>query len=427
MQDKFAFPKGFLWGAATSAHQVEGGNHNDWTEWEIKNAKIKSQNAKSQNWPDFILKNYPSPLHEENYISGVSCDHYNRFREDFDIAKQLGHNAHRFSIEWSRVEPEEGKFDEKEIERYCEVIKAIRERGMEPFVTLWHWTLPLWLRDKGGLLNKKFPEYFVRYAEKAVEAFGENVQFWITINEPQIVASYGYFKDIWPPQKNSVIAGISVMRQFVQAHTLAYIALHMGSRNAHVGIATSNSFLEPASSNPLDHAVVALNKYLRNRVFLNRIRNFQDFIGVNYYSHDRVSFAFRLKNHGGAFVQNKNKNERIDDRGHELYPPGIYYVLKDVARYNKPIYITENGLADATDRERAWFIRESLRQVARAIKDGTDVRGYFYWSLLDNFEWDKGFWPRFGLLEVNYKTLERKIRPSALEYKKIIALNSIDP
>src|SRR3989338_7255750 len=167
----------FYWGAATSSHQIEGGNSNDWTEWEKTHAKRLALGAKRTTWPEFILKNYPSPLEPENYISGKACDHYNRFREDFDIAKSLGHNAHRFSLEWSRIEPEEGRFDEKEIAHYREVIAALRERGMEPFVTLWHWTLPLWLRNQGGWENKKTIQDFVLYAEKIVELLGEHITF----------------------------------------------------------------------------------------------------------------------------------------------------------------------------------------------------------------------------------------------------------
>ena len=159
------FPKNFFWGAATSAHQVEGSNRNDWTEWERENARRLTEEAKKKQWSDFILQNYPNPLQEENYISGRACDHYNRFREDFDIARSLGHNAHRFSIEWSRIEPEEGKFDEREIEHYREVIRALRERGIEPFVTLWHWTLPLWVRDQGGWENSAIIPHFASYCE----------------------------------------------------------------------------------------------------------------------------------------------------------------------------------------------------------------------------------------------------------------------
>src|SRR3989344_3872118 len=163
---KYEFPKNFYWGAATSAYQVEGNNFNDWSRWEEKNDKIEK--------------------------SGKACDHYNRFREDFDIAQKLNHNAHRFSIEWSRIEIEEGKFEMETLRHYGEVIKALRERNIEPFVTLWHWTLPRWLADKGGAENEKFPEYFTRYTEHVVRWLEEtkiNVTFWITINEPEVWAS----------------------------------------------------------------------------------------------------------------------------------------------------------------------------------------------------------------------------------------------
>jgi beta-glucosidase len=152
----------------------------------------------------------------------------------------------------------------------------------------------------------------------------------------------------------------------------------------------------------------------RNFYFLNRLKNYQDFIGLNHYFHNRINYGF-----------NKNENEKLSDVGWELYPEAIYYVLVDLKRYNKPIYITENGLADAKDKQRSWFIFESLKNINRAINEGVNVKGYLHWSLVDNFEWDKGFWPRFGLLEIDYKTLERKVRPSAYFYRDICIANEI--
>src|SRR5581483_3167797 len=166
--------------------------------------------------------NYPNPLQEENYISGKACDHYHRFQEDFDIAKSLGHNAHRFSIEWSRIEPEEGKFDQKEIEHYRRVLKALRERGLEPFVTIWHWTLPLWLTEKGGILAEQFPEYFARYAETLANEFKNDVRFWMTINEPEIVARQSYWIGNWPPQKKSIFLFYKAIGRLISAHRLSY-------------------------------------------------------------------------------------------------------------------------------------------------------------------------------------------------------------
>ena len=430
---EYKFPDGFLWGSATSAHQVEGGNFNDWTEWEHANserlaAEAARRHAKTHmRIPDYILERYPNPLQPENYISGKACDHYNRYEQDFDIAKSLGQNAHRFSIEWSRIEPEEGKFSEAEIEHYRKVILALRQRGLEPFVTLWHWTNPTWFAKRSGWLNKDSPKYFERYVNKITLSLEDvKVNFWITLNEPEVYVGASYFSGQWPPQKSSLISGIKVYQNLIKAHQLVYKKIHQISGNSLVGTAKNNSFYEPFSDYLLDRLVVRLNHYLRNEWFLNKIKNYQDFIGLNYYFHDRVKFSLTLKSPGGIFVRNKNKNESINNLGWEIYPEGIYRVLKDLKKYDKPIYITENGLADANDEKRAKFIKEHLRWVHKVIQEGVDVRGYLYWSLLDNFEWDKGFWPRFGLVEVDYKTTERRIRSSAYEYAKICKNNALE-
>ena len=388
----YQFPKGFLWGSATSAHQVEGNNRNDWTEWELKNAERLSQKGGGK---------YPP----RNYISGKACDHYNRFREDFDIAKQLGHNAHRFSIEWSRVEPEEGRFNEKEIEHYLEVIQFLRECGLEPFVTLWHWTLPLWLRDKGGVSSASFPKYFSRYAEYTAREIGKNVTFWITLNEPLVLASQGYLKGIWPPQQKSLLIYFKVLQHLVEAHKQAYVVMKNINQETQIGIAKNNIFFEGKGINK---ALTYLVDWWWNKRFLDKIKNSQDFIGLNYYLHHHIK---GLKFKGLEF--NRNENRAVSDMGWEIYPKGIYYLLKDLQLYQKPIYITENGIADAKDVRRAAFIRDHKTWMQKATEEGVDLRGYFYWSLMDNFEWDKGFWPRFGLVEIDYKTMERKIRQSA--------------
>ncbi|TSC69538.1 MAG: beta-glucosidase [Parcubacteria group bacterium Gr01-1014_70] len=402
-----ARPDKFLFGAATSGHQVEGGTHNDWSEWEVENAKIKMQNAKLRRYPDYILQKYPNPLQEENYISGKACDHYNRYEEDFDIAKKLGHNAHRFSIEWSRIEPEEGKFDEKEIEHYRLVVSALRERGMEPFVTLWHWTLPVWLSAKGGVLAKDFPICFEKYARCVASALPD-ARFWITLNEPEIYVFNSYYRSIWPPQKKSVVSFFRATYALNVAHQRAYRVIKNNISDASVGVAVNQSYFESGGGMVND-----ILKWGADRVwnwrFLWYVSGELDFIGLNYYFHNRIDYGF-----------NKNKNEKISDMGWELYPEGLYHVLLGLKQFQKPIYITENGLADAKDQHRAWFIREHVHYMKKAMDQGADVRGYFYWSLLDNFEWDKGFWPRFGLVEIDYKTMERKIHPSAWEYKKII-------
>lgn len=405
--------KDFFWGAATSAHQVEGGNHNDWTEWEIKNANRLAQIAKSNppagGWPDYILRNYPNPLQKENYISGRACDHYNRFEEDFDITKSLGHNAHRFSIEWSRIEPKEGKFNEKEIEHYRQVITALRERGLEPFVTIWHWSIPIWLQDKGGLLSSMFPFYFGRYAEYLAKNFVGEVTFWITINEPEIYSHNAFFVGRWLPQKKNIFLLLRALQHLKTAHKKAYRVIKKINPIGEVGIAKHNIYFEAYKNRFLNKILKKCADWWWNFSFLNAVKNYQDFIGLNHYFHNRIKNGF-----------NKNENKITSDMGWELYPESIYCALKDLKKYGRLIYITESGLADAQDAKRAWYIRETVRQIKRAIAEGVDVRGYFHWSLLDNFEWADGFWPRFGLVEIDYRTLKRKIRPSAWEYKKII-------
>lgn len=396
------FPKSFFWGAGTSAHQVEGGNRNDWTEYELQSAKRQAQIAHKKQWSDYILQNYPNPLQEENYISGRACDHYRRFREDFDIAKSLGHNAHRFSIEWSRIEPEEGKFDEREIGHYREIIHALRERGMEPFVTLWHWTLPLWLRDKGGVEHENFPKYFSSFVEKIHYALKDDVRFWM-INEPQYWVYHAYIVGEFPPEKRSWRAAWRVYRNLLEGYRKIYRQLKSCDPHCSVGIAESMGWMSPW---PFRLAA----QDLRNFLPFYLARDFFDFVGINYY---------QKKN----FWRGSGEHGNVSDLGWEIYPEGIYHIIKKAyAKFRKPIYITESGIADARDEKRAQFIKGHLYWVAQAMREGVDVRGYFYWSLLDNFEMPRleGFWPRFGLVEVDYKTLERKIRPSAQEYKNII-------
>ncbi len=402
----------FLFGAATASHQVEGGTHNDWTKWENKNAERLAAAAKKQHlvapWEPYLLAKPLHPLRKENYISGRACDHYSRFREDFDIAKSLAHTAHRFSIEWSRVEPEEGRFNTKEIDHYKEVVRALRERGMEPFVTLWHYTLPVWLAEKGGVQNKDFPRYLARYGGIMAAAFGEKVKFWVTVNEPQIYSSHAYLAGRYPPQKRNLFLAWRSLRQCVRAHRLTYRAIKAANPSAMIGTAENFTYFD-AVTGIANNILKFIGERLWNTYLIHHARGSLDFIGINYY--------FRSRIHGWY---GRNENIRVNDLGWEIFPEGIYHVLMALKKYNLPVYITENGIADARDAQRETFLREHLAWVRKALRDGADVRGYFHWSLLDNFEWDKGFWPCFGLVHVDYGTLKRTVRPSALAYKEII-------
>ncbi len=368
------FPRDFLWGTSTSAYQIEGGIRNNWTPF---------------------------------FDAGKATDHYHRFREDLDIIKKLGHNAHRFSLEWSRFESKKGEWDVEAIEHYHAVLDALRERGIEPIVTLWHWCIPPWLEKEGGWLNPKTVEHFARFAEFAAHEFGPKAKFWITLNEPEIYASHAYWQGSWPPMRKGVFNYFRALSHLIKAHRAAYRAIKIVQSSAQIGIAKNNIYFEGTG---VDGLLAAAARWWWNQWFLNKISDAQDFIGLNYYFHNRIR--------GLRFGQNENRE--TTDMGWEIYPEGLYHCLLELKYYGKPVYITENGLADARDTKRAKFIEDHLEWVAKAISKGIDVRGYLHWSLIDNFEWAHGFSPRFGLVEVDYTTMARKIRPSALKYKEMI-------
>lgn len=403
------FPDNFYFGAATSSHQTEGRCRNDWSEWEKNNAtRLAEESVKYRDLPSWKLFKYAA-ISPENYISGIASDHYTRYIEDFDIAKKIGINAYRFSIEWSRVEPERGVWDMDQFNHYLKMIIALRERNIEPFVTVWHWTLPLWLSTTGGVSNPEFPELFARFAGKIAKEFSGKVKFFITINEPEIYSLNGYLLGIWPPQKKNIFSYISTMKSLIRSHILAYDEIKKQIHDSIIGTACNMTYFEPGIG-LFNKIAVSLAERFWNRYFVDRVKTKIDYIGVNYYFHNRINYGL-----------NKNENVSISDLGWELYPQGLEYVLKKLSRYNLPVYITENGLADASDKKRAWFIEVSLRSVMKAIENNIDVRGYFHWSLIDNFEWDKGFWPCFGLISVDRKDLSRKIRiESCNRYREII-------
>lgn len=420
------FPKNFFWGSSTSAHQVEGNNHNDWSEWEKQNCHRLALEAKDY-WQAWQLKKFPEMLEPENYVSGWASDHYNRYEEDFDIARSLNQSAHRFSIEWSRVEPKNGQFNQKEIEHYRKVLQALSERKIEPFVTLWHWSNPIWIRDIGGWENKKTIAYFARYVEKIASELGSEVKFWIVLNEPTVYLSRSYIVGASPPQKRNILAFLKAYKNLAKAHNDAYRIIHEKDKDSLVGMANNLGFIEPKHKYCLaDQLLSRLYKYIGGGRMFELTRGNYDFIGVQYYFHDVLCFYSIFRYLSGISHSRDEKKEIKTDLGWEIFPEGIYHVLKDLKKYDKPIYITENGLADARDRKRKKFIREHLIWVHKAIEEGVDVRGYFYWSLLDNFEWDKGFWPQFGLVAVNRKTMKRRIRSSAREYAKICEINQLE-
>lgn len=404
----FSFPKEFHWGAATASYQVEGGIENcDW-------AKAGHE--------EIVPK------------AGESSDHYNRFLEDFDIAKELGHNAHRFSIEWARIEPQEGKFNHDEIEHYRAVLLALRERGIEPYVTLWHFTLPLWFSENGGFERDDAPEKFARYCAFVVRHLGDLCTHFATINEPMVLASLGWIVGEWPPFKRvPSIATLAltdrahkddkkpsekishffdylrVVKNMTKAHNQAYRAIKKEYPDARVSIVKHTVYFHSDGSwwNTLKAKVM---NYMWTYRFMNKVIDQMDEIGLNYYQH---------KKYGDT------REYDYTDMGWQIYPEGIEGAIMLLWHYKKPIVIAEAGIADHTDEKRGDYIKKQIQGVARAMSLGADVRGHMYWSLLDNFEWALGYEKRFGLVAIDYETKERTVRPSAHMYKEIIARSSI--
>lgn len=398
------FPEGFYWGPATSSYQVEGGIINN-------------------DWASFAKASGAQGLGERIPFAGKACDHYHRFEEDFDIARKLSQNAHRFSIEWARVEPEEGRWNFEAVEHYREVLNALRKRHMEPFMTLWHFTLPLWLSQKGGWENKKSVEYFARYAEFLARQYGDLVKFWITLNEPLVYVGEAYLKKRWPPQRKSPRRANRVRKNLLRAHNEAYARLKEISKSFRVGVAKHFVHYVPARNDSfLDKQLVRVMENFEHG-FLKKIGKKQDFIGFNYYR--PVHLRFNVLKPGNFFMQELAPGGDTTDMGWGIEPEGIYRILKKLKRYKKPIYITENGIADKKDEKRESFIKDHLAYVHKAIREGVNVKGYFYWSLLDNFEWTDGYGPKFGLVEVNFKTQKRTVRKSAYKYAKICRENGL--
>jgi len=397
------FPKDFLWGASTSGHQIEGNNTNsDW--WAFEHSQRREQD----------LLNRGKKL--EDYQSGIACDSYNRYDEDFALAQHLNQNATRIGIEWARIEPQEGVFSEKELNHYEKVLQSAKAHGLTTFVTLHHYANPLWFSRKGAFLNKRSGELFTRYVSVVADRLNQYTDFWLTINEPEVYATHSYLLGRYPPGRRSVWQTLKVVNHLIAAHNGAAKILKFKTGKP-VSMAYQLSDLEP--SGHLSYVSHFLAEYLANEYILNRTVGTCDFIGVNYYVHHHVGI-FGIRKHS------QSKHEQ-NDLGWGIHPEGLGRLLVKLKKYNKPIYITENGVADAKDAFREKFIKDHLFYVHAAIQQGANVKGYLYWSLIDNFEWLHGFWPRFGLIEIDREDLlRRKVRFSATKYAEICKQNYLE-
>jgi len=346
--------------------------------------------------------------------SGDACDSWNRWADDIRLLQEMGLNAYRLSFEWARIEPEPGRYDQQALDTYRQQLEALKEQHIEPLVTLHHFTSPSWLAARGGWSNPEVVPRFVDYTHKVSELARGLVRWWITINEPSILGFKAYLEGSWPPQQPNHLRGyVRLMRHAVRAHALARRALREHNADAAASMAFAIWPLQPLRAwSPIDQAMARVGDWLWQGRIIARSLPTLDWIGVNYYSRTFVGWPWTSANGEGS-------GERTDF-GWEIYPEGLYRVLRRVGKLGKPVVITENGIADADDDQRPAYIVAHLRQVHRAIQDGVDVRGYMHWTLIDNFEWAEGFEQHFGLA-----TRERELRPSARAYGTIARANGV--
>ncbi len=408
------FPRNFLWGAATSAHQVEGGcTNNNWFAFESSNdASGRPRIAGGQK-------------------AGNACRHWERFREDIRLLKEMGLNAYRFSVEWSKIEPEEGVFDESALTHYEEVVDALLGAGIVPMVTLHHFTNPLWFERRGGFLLKDSPDVLARFGRKVYERLADRVPWWCTINEPSVYAANGYVTGEFPPAQHSFTNAGCVLGNMMRAHTRMYEACKERNAVPQIGLATNIFIYEPDRRfHPMDIIAARLaHKNMNREIFRylvhgemdfhfpfmvrERVHGMHpdafDFVGLNYYTRFHLRFAMGEAGYVRQVLH--APADRVTDMGWEIYPEGLAGALRMVAAWTqKPILVTENGLADDSDTKRPGFFRDHLHVLAEVLKAGVDVRGYFCWSLLDNFEWALGYSKRFGLYHVDFATQQRTMR-----------------
>ena len=413
-REKLTFPDNFFWGSASAAHQVEGNNNkNQWWEFEQTEGNI-----------------------ENNDKSGIACDHYNRYEEDFEMLAKLNHNAHRISLEWSRFFPDSPtELNKEAVEHYHKVLDKLDELGIEPFVTTFHFTLPIWFAKKGGFEEYENIRFYEDFVSLLAKEYKGKVKYWNTINEPVIYASMSYFIGEFPPAKKNGLDMVKVLNNLIKAHAKAYHIIKKEDPESKVGLVKHMAyFVAKNINNPFDRIGSSFIDWAFNGVVIKAlktgeigfpvgifdkhsyIKGSSDFIGLNYY----VRKYSTLFNPDGTFT--KEDNTKTTLMGWEVFPEGLYQcIIKLHRELNIPVYVTENGIATDDDNWRTDFIKNHLSEIHRAVREGADVKGYFYWSNLDNFEWAKGYNPTFGLIGVDReKNLERTIKKSALVYADII-------
>lgn len=408
-------------GSATASLQIEGGDtNNSWYEWS-RQGHIA-----------------------DGTTSCPATDHWNRVEEDIALMKKMNHSVYRMSLEWSRIEPSQGHFSAAAIRHYRDEIKSLIKAKIRPMVTLHHFSNPLWFEHTGGWLRDDAPLLFESYVVKVVDSLGDLVSDWVTINEPNVYLTKGYLFGEWPPAHSQISEYFKGASKMIEAHKRAYVNIHRirhdkGRGDTRAGAAHHLRIFDPKTFNPLDLLVARVYEHLFQGMFVEamttgktplplekeqklpfREKRYSDFLGINYYTRDMVSFTLDKKVNFGKL--SLKKGAATNDLGWEIYPEGLYRILNKYAgRYSLPVYITENGTSDRKDAFRTRFIYDHLFQLKRAIDSGVDVKAYCHWTLVDNFEWNEGFTARFGLAELKKGSLQRKIRPSGEFYAGVCA------
>ena len=426
MTQRLDFPTGFWWGTASSGHQVEGNNYrNHWWAFE-QNPKVDWSAGRS----------------------GRACNWWENAEQDFDRMQALHLNVHRLSLEWSRIEPAPGQFDHAALDRYRAMLAGLQMRGIRPVVALHHFTQPQWFAHGGGWLNPEAIDRFQRYTQVVVQTLGDLCDCWLTMNEPIVDVVQSWVRGLWPPQQRNPILAWQVLRRLLFAHAAAYHTIHAHQPTAQVSYTHAfHAFRGRPSWHPLHNWIAAARAYLIDHLWAHatltgrilppfgsgwydaKLADTLDFIGVNYYGQSLVQLSPdpRLLFGGDYHPPGADYSDSGAHGPYSHYSPhGLYAHCLALRASGKPIFITENGLPDRDDDQRPRWILGHLAAIHRAIGAGCDIRGYFHWTFVDNFEWNEGWGLRFGLVELDPQTQVRIPRPSAHLYGEIARTNGIE-
>jgi len=422
--DNISFSSSFIWGTATAAHQVEGNCTNNWSEFE-KGSKADGQ---------------PNVRHSQQ--SGIACDHWNRYPEDIKLIKKLGVSHYRFSIEWSKIQPTQDIFDKDVLNHYSKMIDMLLKNDISPIITLHHFTHPIWFDQLGAFEKEENISIFVSYCKRVFKEYAGKVDYWCTINEPAVVAAQGYFNGMFPPGKKDSQLSAEVLKNLLEAHVQVYHTLKKldNGPRVKIGLVKNINQFDPFRRwHLLDWMICNFANhfyndstidFLHTGVYKIRIPGMAwiyhenpqavsatDYFGLNYYSHNHLQMQFSLQE---PFTMKYRDEDILTDMPYTIYGEGLYRAIQSVSILNVPILITENGVADEKDNYRELYIKRYLYAVSKAIEDGFNIIGYFYWSFMDNFEWAFGYDMKFGLFAVDYNTQERSLRKGATAFIDIV-------